>query len=334
MRHPELPVGAFLAAILVLIPVPWHWRARNIATLAIMFWLFTINIINGVNSIIWAGNAIIRVPVWCDITTKIYVGSSYALPAATMCICKHLELVASTRRVRVDHDDKRRRMIFESIMCFGIPAIFMALHYIVQGHRFDIVEDTGCTPAIYTSIASIMILLFPPLLLSTITFIYAGMALIHFIKRRISFSTHLQTSNSALTTTRYLRLIAMSVTEMVFGTFFNAYNIYSNVSLGLRPWTSWSDVHSNWGRIGQFPAIEIPASLREREFLFWWAVPVSSFIFFLFFGFGEEGRKEYRKLYQWIRVKVFRKPVKPAVRLADSYGSAPRYEAVTLVVEA
>lgn len=68
MQHPELPIFAFLTAALVLVPIPWHWRARNVATLAIIFWLFVVDVIYGVNTIIWAGNVRNPVPVWCDIS--------------------------------------------------------------------------------------------------------------------------------------------------------------------------------------------------------------------------------------------------------------------------
>lgn len=148
MQNPELPVAAFIAAFLVLIPFPWHWRARNVATCAMMIWLFTVNFIYGVNSLIFANTFRIKAVIWCDIgtsmslpltrllethvrytivATKIIVGASYALPLCTMCICKYLEAVSSNRKAAFDHSDKRRRIIFESIMCFGVPMVFMAL---------------------------------------------------------------------------------------------------------------------------------------------------------------------------------------------------------------
>jgi len=68
MQYPELPVIAFLAAFLVLIPLPLHWRARNIATLALIFWLFITDVIYGVNAIVWAGNVGDHIPIWCDIS--------------------------------------------------------------------------------------------------------------------------------------------------------------------------------------------------------------------------------------------------------------------------
>ena len=66
--HAELPYVAFLAALLVLIPLPWHWRARNIATLSMIAWLFVINVIYGVDAIIWYHNVAKVALVWCDIS--------------------------------------------------------------------------------------------------------------------------------------------------------------------------------------------------------------------------------------------------------------------------
>ena len=66
--HPEFIPVAFLSAVLVLIPLPWHWRAGNMATLSMAVWLFISNIILGVDAIIWSGNVKITVPVWCDIS--------------------------------------------------------------------------------------------------------------------------------------------------------------------------------------------------------------------------------------------------------------------------
>jgi pheromone a factor receptor len=105
--------------------------------------------IYGINAILWAGSVDNPAPLWCDISelqihchqslgltyllaTKLIIGANTALPLASMCVCKHLELVSSNRRVRFDHIDKRRRIIFDSAMCFGIPLLFMALRKLLR----------------------------------------------------------------------------------------------------------------------------------------------------------------------------------------------------------
>ena len=70
--YAELPYVAFVAAFLVLIPLPWHWRSGNVATLAMVAWLFVINVIYGVDAIIWSHNVKITALVWCDISASAY----------------------------------------------------------------------------------------------------------------------------------------------------------------------------------------------------------------------------------------------------------------------
>ncbi|CAL1697581.1 unnamed protein product [Somion occarium] len=309
MFSAAFPAGTILAAILVLIPLPSHWRARNVATLSLIGWLFVMNLIYAVNSFVWSDNSQPRLLVWCDITTKLMIGASSAIPAAALCICKYLELVASGRVVRLMHDDHRRRRIFELAMCILVPVVLMALHYVVQGHRFDIVEAIGCQPATYYSVPAVFIVWFPPLLLSTITFVYAALALYHFFRQRITFAAALSSSGSSLNTSRYLRLMAMSITEMAWGTSLTAVTMYDNIAPGLRPWTNWADVHSNFGRIATFRLFMIPPGYLRQIFVMWWAMPVSAYIFFLFFAFGEESVRDYKRVYTWVKTKVLRRPV-------------------------
>ena len=164
MYYPQLPVGAFIAAALVLFPLPSYWRSKNVATLSLILWLFLMNLIYGLNSLVWADNASPRWLVWCDISgssllwisflyvsltrfwvrltaTKLMIGASHAIPAAAMCVCKHLELVASGRVVRLTHDEQRQRKFLELFMCFGLPIILMALRaflfYIPCSHNVN-----------------------------------------------------------------------------------------------------------------------------------------------------------------------------------------------------
>jgi hypothetical protein len=64
---PELPTVSFICAILVLVPIATHVRARNVATLSLMAWLFVLNMLRFINTLVWANNADIRWVVYCDI---------------------------------------------------------------------------------------------------------------------------------------------------------------------------------------------------------------------------------------------------------------------------
>lgn len=149
---------------------------------------------------------------------------------------------------------------------------------------------------------------------------FLAMALHHFVTRRLVFAAHLQNSNSAITTNRYLRLIAMSLTEMIWGTSLNAFNLWNNVEGGLRPWTNWADVHSNFSRVDPYPAFTIPPLFLDRMFLFWSVMPASAVIFFLFFGFGEEAKKEYCQVRRWFLKTILRRQLEDR---SNGFGSLP-----------
>lgn len=97
------------------------------------------------------------------------------------------------------------------------------------------------------------------------------------------------------------------MTEMIWGASLTAFNLFSNVSAGLRPWKSWANVHSNFSRVGLFPTLSLPPHFVTTIMILWWSIPASGLIFFAFFGFGEEALKEYKKVWAWITVKVFRR---------------------------
>lgn len=60
-------VVSFLAVILVLIPLPWHYRTKNIATLSLAFWLIQGNLWAGINAVIWKDNVVVRAKPYCNI---------------------------------------------------------------------------------------------------------------------------------------------------------------------------------------------------------------------------------------------------------------------------
>ncbi|KAL4077892.1 GPCR fungal pheromone mating factor [Scleroderma citrinum] len=299
--HAELPVCAFIAAFLVLVPLPWHWHARNVATLSMIVWLFVSNVVYAVNSIIWAGNVLDSAPIWCDVTTKLQMGANMGLPACCLCICIHLERISSVRQVRTSHSDRVWRMVFDAVICWGLPTLYMALHYIVQGHRFDIVEDFGCRPTVYVSIPAIFLIWIPPMAAALATIGFAAMALKNFFHRRLTFATHLQNSSTGLTTSRYLRLMAMSVVQMVWTVLVTSLDMWFSCQHGLRPWISWQNVHSGFSQIAYFPTVLISREALGWTYALWWAVPFSGLLFVAFFAFGEEAIKEYGKILRWTR---------------------------------
>jgi pheromone a factor receptor len=132
------------------------------------------------------------------------------------------------------------------------------------------------------------------------------MALRNFFIRRISFARHLQNSNSALTTSRYFRLMSMSLIQIFWTITIISLSMAFRFRNGVRPWTGWADVHYNFSRVAQFPEAIIPKNDWAWTYALWWTIPVSSVVFFGFFSFGEDVMKEYGQCIAWVKTKIFR----------------------------
>ncbi|KAJ7657612.1 putative fungal pheromone GPCR, STE3-type [Mycena polygramma] len=295
--HPELAFGAFLAAALVLVPFPWHWRARNTTTLSMLAWLFVSNLEYAINSIIWAGRTDNVVPVWCDIVTKINIGATAALPACCLSLALQLWRVSSTSQTT----NKKMVLMVDLSLCWVYPAIAMALHYVVQGHRFDIFEDIGCRQTTYFSVPTILLVYVPGAVVMILTFTFSALASRAFYLRRRTFTTFLQNKNSSFTARRYLRLMIITLILATWEALVMVI-VYAITFVGspLEPYISWANVHSGFSRVDQLPAAELPPAILVSTYVAWWTIPISGLLFFSTFSFGEDAAKEYGPLLHWI----------------------------------
>ncbi|EGN92611.1 hypothetical protein SERLA73DRAFT_65479 [Serpula lacrymans var. lacrymans S7.3] len=296
----EIPVVSFICAALVLVPLPCHLRARNIATVSIIAWLFVVNVIYAIDAIVWSNNSRIIAPVWCDITSTLITGVHIALPAACLCICIHLEQIASFSQVATPVA-KRRRIIFESLMCFGLPLVYIALHFIVQSHRFDVFEGFGCRPTTFTSIPAIFLVWIPPLFLSLATLVHAGLSWRHFLCRGIQFARCGYGSPLSLTSSHYIRLVVISVAEVVWVLIVISVEMRFKLSSGLEPWTSLSDVHKDFSRVLTFGVQDTSRSTISSLLFSWIATPIESLLFFALFASGNDAVAGYKRCGNWIK---------------------------------
>jgi pheromone a factor receptor len=141
---------------------------------------------------------------------------------------------------------------------------------------------------------------------------HSGLALRHFILRRMSFAAHLEQSRSALTTSRYLRLMLMALLEMIWSITVTSYTLwFTTISIPLRPYTSWADVHSNFSRIDTYPTLFMPEIVITAYYFLWWLVPISTFAFVAMFAFGRDAVEEYTKCFRSVRDAILRRKSVP-----------------------
>lgn len=133
------------------------------------------------------------------------------------------------------------------------------------------------------------------------------------MKRRADFNQMLSGMNN-LNSSRYFRLMGLAGIELLLGIPWGVYaSLYLNIHSAkgasaspIYPWISWANVHANFGYVGQFPAFEwkaLPTNVVTLE-LSRWSCVICSFIFFAFFGFAQEARKNYRLMFNSVAKRV------------------------------
>ncbi|TFK62092.1 STE3-like pheromone receptor, partial [Pluteus cervinus] len=122
-----LIVLPWVSAALLMILLPLQRVRTSIPRCALTCWLLGCSIIEGVNATVWRSNADIRIPVWCDIVTKLLVAGSVGIPGAIMCLAKDLERYSSDRLLCDDGKSRLYRRIIDLVFCCGVPVIVMLL---------------------------------------------------------------------------------------------------------------------------------------------------------------------------------------------------------------
>ncbi|KAJ7475475.1 Rcb3.42 [Mycena galericulata] len=293
--YPVYPAFAFIGFVIVLIPLPWHLQAWNSGTCLFMIWtaLGCLNLF--INAIVWHNNVIDWAPVWCDISSHIIIAVSVGIPASSLCINRRLYNIATCQTVSMTKALKRRAVMIDLAIALGLPILQLPLQYIVQGHRYDILEDIGCYPYTYNTVPAYPLIFLWPNVMNVISGTYSILTIRAFMKRRAQFNQFLS-SNTGLTANRYFRLMALATIELAFNTPISSYGLYLNVTQSpIQPWISWANTHFDFSEIDVWPAIiwRSNAQTVVAVELSRWAQVFCAFIFFAFFGFAAEARKNY-----------------------------------------
>ena len=188
MHSASLVAFSSLCLLLLLLPLPLHIRARNTGTLLLIGWLFCGDTLTLVNSLLFWNSVVDVAPVWCDISqyslapimlplicvgVKLsVVGCQAGFAAASLSINRRLAAIARSTSVSLTQRQRRISLAIDLTCGIAVPIILMAMSYIVQAHRFDLIEGMGPVSPNWPCIAEIFILYVPTLILLTVSVIY------------------------------------------------------------------------------------------------------------------------------------------------------------------
>jgi pheromone a factor receptor len=104
---------------------------------------------------------------------------------------------------------------------------------------------------------------------------------------------------------RYFRLMVFSSVDAFGSIPLATYVLVSDVKSGVVPWKSWAYTHRHYSDIIQIPASEWkngPDAIWLE--MFRWVIVACAFVFFAFFGFGDEAYKHYHLAYTSISRRI------------------------------
>jgi pheromone a factor receptor len=221
--------------------------------------------------------------------------------------------------------ERLRAVYVDLAIGLSLPLLQMILQIIVEGHRFDILEEIGCEPNYYNvTLAYPISFIWPPVLL-TISLVY-GVLNMRLFWRSSQMFNGLPGSNQNPNQSRYNRLIALSAVEILGSLPVSLYTLYANAYyIPVQPWISWENTHYHYFAVDQVSSAEWHADATSGAMLEVnrWIPVIAAFLFFLFFGFAEEARRHYRKAYSHASSSLRL----PALRTGKSgaSGSSPPY---------
>ncbi|KAJ3719616.1 pheromone A receptor-domain-containing protein [Lentinula guzmanii] len=266
-----LPVVSFFCVVILGAFATGPRIRTDVAQLALVLWLLVCNLIQGINSLIWAGNTDIHVPRWCDLVTKVLLGLVVAIPGACICIATRLAHAHESDKAK-KAASKRLQYILDVLFCFVIPVVYMCLHFIVQDHRFNIVENFGCSASIYPANEAIVLMLLPPMLLGVGAFISSTRAFHRFSRGFKSLDAH----TSASTMTSFPDFSRRTSTVMIIASVTTIVTLFGHfVRSDIIPWVSWAAVHRNLTVIA---IVKSDVDIVPIEFA-WWSVSSISWLY-------------------------------------------------------
>ena len=126
-----------------------------------------------------------------------------------------------------------------------------------------------------------------------------------FYMRELRFR-EIMSATPGLSRSRYIRLMVISTIEMLGTIPLGSIWIVKIVQSGVEPWRGWAYTHDHYSVVYQIPASvwkSIPNSVFFLE-MYRWLLVLCAFLFFALFGFADEARRHYRRVYASLASRI------------------------------
>ncbi|KAG8836965.1 a-factor receptor [Serendipita sp. 400] len=299
---PGYPIFCIISALLAIITIPSHYQAGNISIIAIGVWSIGGNIIAATNTIIWHGNLRNPNPIWGDIVQAYFAVMNFGLSSATLHVQYTLWRVARSRKLWITPRQRRWQKFWAYFFGYGIPILFVVLHYIAQGHRYDVVEDLGPAPTTYlTPVAFALYYIWDPIF-CLIAFVFGILAYITCRRHRKEVANMFIASKKHNANQYYRLLFLTGVLIFIHFPLVFWVVVVNGVDYTVWPWISWEDTHSNYMRIVYWTRfmVESTDGFVRNWSISYWAVGLTGYLYFICYGTGSESLRQYKSAILYV----------------------------------
>ncbi|KZV63980.1 fungal pheromone STE3G-protein-coupled receptor [Peniophora sp. CONT] len=277
-------------------------KSWNLGVAFLCFWLLFENLTHGINAIIWADNVELKLFVYCDIVSRLQLIVFVVRPMATLIVTRRLYMITSLQSIELPNKAaKRRDIAIEWTLGLVIPVIVAGpIYYIVQDYRFVMNEGFGCINSSDGSILSVLLIyswsIIPPL----VSIVVYYRKVIRILYRQSREINHYLRSNSSVSRTNYIRILALASIDVIItlplGVAAIILNVRQSLSLGPIPFYSgWTYNHADWDpeTLSYAEIVAQGPSVVAQVYFNLWLSPILSFVIFGLFGVTAEARASY-----------------------------------------
>ncbi|KAJ6488396.1 pheromone A receptor-domain-containing protein, partial [Mycena vulgaris] len=172
------------------------------------------------------------------------MGASVGLPAASLCINRRLCHLATVRTVVITTAEKRCAVLIGLLICGLFSALYVTAQNIDQGHRFDILDEISCYPALFNSLPTYLISSMWPLLIGLASGVSSPYPPSPSAAPPSPPSSPRTPPSPPRATSASLRSLSPTSSAPL-----TAFTIASPPA----PWVSFADTHFDFGRVGDIP---------------------------------------------------------------------------------
>lgn len=296
LQHSALLSASFLGFALILIPLTFHLRNRNVAVICLCLWLSLFNLIVFINGILWNGSLTDDAPLgkgYCDISSRIQLTTQPALMGCAIAILRYLSIILSAKgSIVTTRAHRARQTLIDLAIIFTVPILVLSFQLIIYREpRYDIISFVGCSVLSLppNSFYMLFIFIWAPIM-GVVAVIYACMIIHALNKKRRDFREILRNSQSGIDVSRFARLFIIAFLAIFIIAPIDFYQFYEQVQSMSKG--STYRPHGNFSTI----AIWYFGPTESQLWSYWFAALVS-ILFAALFGLGRDAFSTYR---QWL----------------------------------